>query len=132
MVVDTSALAAIVFDEPERQQFLDLLTDARMPATSAITWTESQIVIFSRLGDRGLRLFHEAVAAAGIQTIPVTQEIAAAAFEAFRRYGKGRHEARLNFGDCFAYALAKTTDAPLLFKGSDFSKTDVVPAVQPL
>jgi len=132
MVVDTSALAAIVFGEPERELFMELLTDIPAPAMSAVTWTESQIVIFSRIGDRGLRLFHDAVAAADIQTIPVTQEIATAAFNTFRRYGKGRHAAGLNFGDCFAYALAKATSVPLLFKGNDFSKTDIVPAVPSL
>jgi ribonuclease VapC len=96
---------------------------------AAATWTESRIVIFSRSGEAGLVALDELKAAAGIEIVPVTESLADLAFEAFRRFGKGRHPAGLNFGDCFSYALAKERNEPLLFKGDDFPRTDVSPAI---
>jgi ribonuclease VapC len=133
MVVDTSALVAIVRNEPERDLFLERLAGLpRAPLLSAVTWMEAHMVVLGRMGDPGIVVLREAIDAANLRAIPVPFELAEAAFDAFRRFGKGRHPAGLNFGDCFAYALAMTMGEPLLFKGSDFSKTDVTPAVGPL
>ena len=133
MVVDTSALVAIVRNEPERDVFLErLASQPRAPLLSAVTWMEAHMVVLGTMGDPGIVVLREAIATANLRTIQVPVELAEAAFDAFRRFGKGRHPAGLNFGDCFAYALAMTMDEPLLFKGGDFSKTDVTPAVAPL
>ena len=90
------------------------------------------MVVLSRMGDSGIDVLREVFQAANLRTVPVPVELAEAAFDAFRRFGKGRHPAKLNFGDCFAYALAMTMGEPLLFTGGDFTKTDVAPAMQPL
>ena len=126
MVVDTSALVAIIRDEPERTSFLRRLAEAADPQMLAVTWMEARMVALSRTGDRGLDVLNDLVAQSGIRVVPVSPELADRAFSAFRRYCKGRHPARLNFGDCFSYALASETERPLLFKGDDFSKTDVL------
>lgn len=130
MVVDTSALVAIVRNEPERRRFLRLITDAEVPRIAAVTWLEARMVVFGRLGDRGLGILAAILESAEIEVVPVTKEVADTAFGAFRRFGKGRHPAKLNLGDCFSYALAKSSSLPLLFKGGDFSKTDITPAAQ--
>lgn len=129
MVVDTSAIVAIARNEPERGLFIDKLADAPGAVIASATWMESQMVVFSRSGDRGLIVLRDVMESADIQVAPVTMELAELAVGAFRRFGKGRHAAGLNFGDCFSYALAKDRGEPLLFKGNDFSKTDVVAAV---
>lgn len=85
----------------------------------------------NQLGDAGIQLLDEFVRDVGIKIEPVTEEQAYIARRAWAEYGKGRHPARLNFGDCFSYALAKSLDEPLLFKGSDFSQTDIEAAIQP-
>jgi ribonuclease VapC len=125
MVVDTSVLVAIVRHEPERRRFLKLMADAEVLRIASVTWMEARMVVFARLGERGLGILIAILESAGVEVVPVGGELADSAFAAFRRFGKGRHAARLNFGDCFAYALAKSSDMPLLFKGDDFSKTDV-------
>jgi ribonuclease VapC len=131
MVVDTSALVAIVRNEPERDVFLERLAELpRAPLISAVSWMEAHMVVLARMGDPGVALLQEAMEVANLRVVPVPIELAAGAFAAFRRFGKGRHPAGLNFGDCFAYALATTMGEPLLFKGDDFSKTDLMPAVQ--
>jgi ribonuclease VapC len=129
MVIDTSAVVAIARAEPERGAFLQQLAQAPSLVIAAATWTESRIVIFSRSGEAGLTALDELKAAAGIEIVPVTEPLADLAFEAFRRFGKGRHPAGLNLGDCFSYALAKERNEPLLFKGDDFPRTDVSPAI---
>ena len=129
IVVDTSAVVAIIRKEPGRQRFLERLADAVDPKMSAVTWMESQMVVFSRLGDHGLAVLRQLRTSAGVDIVPVSGELADLAFSAFRRFGKGRHPASLNFGDCFAYALSKQLQQPLLFKGEDFSRTDAVPAI---
>ena len=130
MVVDTSALMTIARNEPERTSFLRRLAEAADSQISAVTWMEARMVALSRMGERGLDVLNELIAQSAIRVVPVSPELADRAFSAFRRYGKGRHPAALNFGDCFSYALAKETERPLLFKGEDFTRTDVVPAVQ--
>ena len=125
MVIDTSAIAAIFFGEPERQKFLSSITAAQSRLISAATVLESGIVLESRQGEAAGREFDLFVVRANLQTVSVDAEQVDVARSAWRKYGKGRHPAGLNFGDCFAYALAKSLDEPLLAKGTDFSLTDV-------
>ena len=127
IVVDTSAVVAALGGEPEGDRVHASLAgdDALM---SAATYLECAIVVAARHGDAGvhdLRLYlHEA----GVEIVPVDRDQADTALGAWTRFGKGRHPAGLNFGDCFAYALAATRDAPLLFVGDDFARTDVAVA----
>lgn len=125
MILDSSALAAIFLDEPEADAFGDLIDEAEICRISAATYVELSIVVERQLGPEGSRLFDRYFRKSEIIIEPVTVEQANHARQAFLDYGKGRHPAGLNFGDCFAYALAKSTGEPLLFKGDDFSKTDV-------
>ena|ERR1700751_2517471 len=125
MVTDTSALAAIFFGEPERQKFLEAIISVTTRMISAATVLETGIVVESRLGDAAGRELDLFLIRANFQIMPVDAEQAELARSAWRRFGKGRHPAALNFGDCFAYALAKWTGEPLLAKGTDFAATDV-------
>ena len=125
MVIDTSALAAIFFAEPERESFRDAITRAHSRLISAATLLETGIVIEGRRGSEAGREFDLFVVRAGLEIVSVDAEQADIARSAWRKYGKGRHPAGLNYGDCFAYALAKTTGEPLLAKGTDFAKTDI-------
>lgn len=125
IVVDTSALIAILIDEPERRSLVDAIVDYGEPCISAASYLEASMVIEAYSGVQGGRDIDDFIEDVGIRIIPVDQAQARIAREAFRRFGKGRHRARLNFGDCFVYALAKTLDAPILFKGNDFSLTDL-------
>jgi ribonuclease VapC len=129
MVIDTSALVAILQDEPERRCFNEAIEAAPRRRLSTATLVEASIVIEARYGADGIRELDLLIATASMQPMPIDAEQALAAREAFRRYGKGRHPAKLNFGDCFSYALARVLDEPLLFKGTDFSKTDIIAAV---
>jgi len=101
----------------------------RLRAFLPASFLEASIVAETRAGDRGLRQFDHFMRESGLAVEAVTHEHALIAREGFSNYGKGRHPAGLNFGDCFAYALAKSTGEPLLFKGEDFRQTDVVPAL---
>jgi ribonuclease VapC len=130
LVLDTSALVAMLLGEPEADQFIAVLAGAEDPLISAGTLLEASIVLQSKLGDAGLRDLDELLATAGVRCVAVDLAQARVARDAFARFGKGRDSAGLNYGDCFAYALAKVTQTPLLFKGSDFSRTDVAAAVQ--
>jgi ribonuclease VapC len=125
MVIDTSALAAIFFAEAERQTFLDAITSAGSRLVSAATVLETGIVLESRQGEAAGREFDLFVVRANLTIIPVDAEQIDLARSAWRKYGKGRHPAGLNFGDCFAYALAKSSGEPLLAKGGDFALTDI-------
>ena len=125
IVIDSSALVAILRDEPERRSFIDAIVDHGEPRISAATYVEASMVMELRLGDRGGREIDVLMEDVSIAIVPVDQAQAKIAREAFRRFGKGRHRAALNFGDCFVYALAKTLDAPVLFKGDDFALTDL-------
>ena len=125
MVIDSSALAAILLDEPERHRFDRLIQADRVRLISAATLVEISIVIDSRKRDAGVRELDLFLNRAGIEIIPVTPEQAQVARLAYRDFGRGRHPARLNFGDCFAYALAKISGEPLLCKGNEFAKTDL-------
>ena len=127
MIVDTSAVLAVLFREEDAAHFARRILTAPRCRLSVASLLEASIVVGSRGGptDADLDLFVEE---SGIELTPVTIEQVAAARRAWRRFGKGRHPAALNFGDCFAYALATSTDEPLLFKGEDFARTDVTPA----
>ena len=125
MVVDTSALLAILQDEPERRRFNEALESADSRLMSVATLVEISIIIESRFGAEGLRDLDLLIERAGIELVPVDVEQARAARSAYGRFGKGRHPAALNFGDCFSYALARVLGEPLLFKGDDFSQTDL-------
>lgn len=125
MVLDTSAIVAILQDEPEREQFIAAIEDAETRLLSAANFVETSIVIEARAGADGVRDLDLLIAKASIALAPVDPEQAHLARHAWRRYGKGRHAAGLNFGDCFAYALAVSLGDSLLFKGADFAATDV-------
>ena len=125
MVIDTSALVAIFLSEPERQSFLDNIIAAETRLVSAATVLEAGIVLEARRGESAGREFDLFVVRANLQIIPVDAEQADLARSAWRKYGKGRHPAALNFADCFSYALAKATGEPLLAKGTGFASTDV-------
>jgi len=126
MVVDTSAVIAILRREPERDAFAKLLTNASDLLISSATLFECSMV--QARFDEGWVDLDEFLLSSGIRVAAVDIAQAHAARDAWLRYGKGNGSARLNFGDCFSYALAKTTGRPLLFKGADFAQTDVVPA----
>jgi ribonuclease VapC len=125
MVIDTSALAAIFFAEPERERFLAAITSANTRLISAASVLETGMVIESRQGEPAGREFDLFVVRANLQIVPVDAEQADLARSAWRKFGKGRHPAALNFGDCFSYALAKSAGEPLLAKGTDFASTDI-------
>lgn len=127
MVVDTSAIIAILTGEPERARFIELLADAADPLISAMTLVESAIVMLARVGPPGVKDLDELLAAAAVRIVAVDSTQAILAREGFERFGKGRAPAALNFGDCFAYALARASGQPLLFKGEDFPQTDIQP-----
>lgn len=125
MVIDSSALLAILQDEPERRMFIEAIEAADTRSLSVVSLVETALVLESRRGPEAGRALDAFIAKAGIELVPVDAEQAAMARSAFARFGKGRHPAGLNFGDCFAYALAKISGDSLLFKGNDFSRTDI-------
>lgn len=125
MVIDTSALLAILQNEPERRTFNEALEAAATRVMSAASFVEVSMVVESRFGAEGLRELDLLIERADIEIAPVDAQQAHVARRAFSQFGKGRHEAGLNFGDCFAYALATVRGEPLLYKGEDFPKTDV-------
>jgi len=125
MILDTSAIVAVLFREAESTSFAAAIHDADQCRVSAGTYLELSIVMERQAepeADRQREVFFQR---AGIVVEPFTVEQAHIARQAFHDFGKGRHPAGLNFGDCFAYALAKVTGEPLLFKGDDFRKTDI-------
>jgi ribonuclease VapC len=128
VIIDTSALIALLGMEPEAARIAAALESDPNRLVSAATLVETGIVIESRYGSAGARELDLLVAKAGIVIESVTAEQADVAREAWRRYGKGRHSAGLNYGDCFSYALAKVKGEPLLFKGEDFPHTDIAVA----
>lgn len=128
MILDTSAVAAVLFDEPERDAFIRKIVAAPRRLISSATLVECSIVIEARHGEAAGRELDLFLHRAKVQTVAVDQEQAELARAAWRRHGKGRHRAGLNFGDLFAYALARASGEALLYKGDDFAKTDVVSA----
>lgn len=125
MVIDTSAIVAIVLNEPEAEALERKIVDDPLRFISAATLLELAMVIESRLGEAGAAELDLWLHKAGMQVVEVDAEQADVARRAWRRYGKGRHPAGLNYGDCFSYALAATRGEALLFKGNDFGQTDI-------
>lgn len=130
IAIDTSVLAAILSDEPERGNFNQLIESEEFAYVSAASLLETRIILFSRFGDEGVSALDSFLLKSGITVVEISPRMGDIAFEAYRRFGKGTgHGASLNYGDCFSYALSKYLDAPLLFKGDDFSKTDIASAL---
>lgn len=125
MVLDTSVIAAILFGEPESGAFIEALASPQRLLMSALTKLELSIVVEARKGQPGTQALAELLAEAGVETVAFDSGQAELAFAAWRRYGKGRHPAGLNLGDCAAYALARLLDQKLLYKGDGFGQTDV-------
>jgi ribonuclease VapC len=129
MVLDTSAVLAILFKEPERDRFATAIAEAGVRLISSVNALEAAVVLLARKGPAGLReldlLFHFA----HVAIVPFSDTHLLLARDGYQRYGKGRSPAGLNLGDCCAYALSRHSGEPLLFKGGDFSLTDVVPAL---
>ena len=129
MVVDSSALIAVLRREPEAERFSDLIYNARQLRLSAANLLETVIVLAGRTGNDNWPLVWGFILEMRIEVAPVTLWQTQLANEAFLRFGKGRHKAALNFGDCLAYALARQLEMPLLYKGDDFAQTDIRPAI---
>lgn len=125
MVIDTSALLALLGMEPEAERIAGAIEADPVRLLSAASLVEATIVVESKRGPEAGRELDLLIAKAGVQVEAVTTEQGEIARDAWRRFGKGRHVAGLNFGDCFSYALAKTSAEPLLFKGADFAQTDI-------
>ena len=126
MVVDTSAIVAILFGEAEAGLFAEMIEADPTRLVSAASVLESCLVVESELGEAGGRELDLLLLTAAIEVVPFSTDHLRVARYAFRTFGKGRHPAGLNFGDCFSSALSKTTAEPLLFKGADFARTDVI------
>lgn len=130
IVADTSAIVAIAFAEPEREAFVQVLQSADRVLISSVSVVEARMVVHGRRGERAVVLVDDLIRLPMFEVVPPGQAEADAAFAAFVAFGKGSgHAAALNFGDVFSYALAKVRGLPLLFKGDDFSETDIVSAV---
>jgi ribonuclease VapC len=128
IVVDTSALIAILDKEPDAALYAEAIAEADPPLISAATLLELNIVMLNWHGVKAARMVDRLIREARFQVESFTVQHAELAREAYARYGKGQQTAALNYGDCFSYALAKATGLPLLFKGQDFSQTDIIPA----
>ena len=125
MIVDSSAVLAILFGEPDARRHAAAIMSAYPCRISVANVLEASIAVERRGGDTAAHALDILLEHAEIELVPVTVEHLKAARRAWRRFGKGNHPAALNFGDCFAYALSKTTGEPLLFKGEDFARTDI-------
>lgn len=125
MVIDPSALIALIRNEPDSERVLAALEADADRRISAAGYVECAIVLQARLGDDAVRELDVVLHRAAIRTEAVTEAQSRLAFEAFRRFGKGRHPARLNFGDCFTYALAADLGQAVLHVGDGFSQTDI-------
>ncbi len=123
MVIDSSALLAVFLGEPEREFYLDQMVNADVRRISAVTFVETGIVLEGRRGAASRHELERLLQQVAIEVVAVDAEQAVAALAAWRKFGKGRHPARLNLGDCFSYALAQLTEEPLLAKGEDFART---------
>jgi ribonuclease VapC len=128
MIVDSSALVAILMVEPEARRLTTAIAGSPLCRLPASCLVETSILMLSRGGEDGVRDLDLYLARSRMEIVPLTESQAGLARDAFRRFGKGRHPARLNFGDCMVYALAKETGDELLFKGTDFSQTDIAAA----
>jgi ribonuclease VapC len=129
MIVDTSAVLAVLFAEDDAAAYSRAISEAELRRMSAANFVEAAIVVEAQTRSGGSRQFDAFIRRAGVVIEPVTEEQAHVARQAYSDFGKGRHRAGLNFGDCFAYALAKVTGEPLLYKGEDFKRTDIEAAL---
>jgi ribonuclease VapC len=129
MVVDTSALMSLLLGEADAQDYARALHAADRLSIAAPTWLECAMVITSRRGVQGHDIFVELMNTLAVEVVPFDAALAQLAYAAWSRYGKGRHPAGLNMGDCYSYALARQRGEPLLFKGEDFSQTDIQGAI---
>jgi len=125
MVIDTSVLYAILTDEPEAPAFEMAIEADPIRLLSAGSLLEISLLVEARIGPSGIGELDILLAQARIEVVPVNREQVDLGLSAFRSFGKGRHPARLNFGDCFSYALSRSSGEPLLFKGNDFNQTDI-------
>jgi ribonuclease VapC len=131
IVVDSSIVVAIMREENDAAVWLDLLDQSSLSLMSVVSFVETSMVIAGRRAEADPRQTDDLLKALRIRVVPVTNSQGILAVSAFMRFGKGRNSARLNLADCFSYALSKSRNAPLLFKGNDFFRTDIVPAWQP-
>lgn len=132
MIIDTSALLAIVLEETDADRYTDAMVKADRLRMSAVHWFEATMAIDSRGDETARALFDAAPSEIGFEIIPFTEVHARQARDAWRRFGRtSRHPARLNFGDCMAYGVARAERERLLFKGNDFPRTDIEPVLQP-
>ncbi len=130
IVVDSSALIAILLEESDHRAFIKVIASNEDVIIAAPNALEAVMVAVGKLGEAGRQKIEALLAESGTRTVGMDAEHLAIAVEAFMQYGRGRnHPARLNYGDCMSYALAKSLDAPLLYKGGDFSKTDILSAL---
>jgi ribonuclease VapC len=129
MIVDTSAVMTILLSEPDAEQYAKAIDEAEVTRISAATFVEAAIVAGAYAGEAGGRDLDSFMRRTQIVMESVTEEQAHIARQAYADFGKGKHKAGLNFGDCFAYALARVTGEPLLFKGNDFRRTDIIAAL---
>ena len=131
MIVDTSALLAVILNEADEERFLGAMIDAPVLRMSTATWVEAALVV-DRHKNRAMAAvrFDDMTDELRIRLVPVSTDMAYRARSAHAHFGRGNHPAALNYGDCFSYALAKIMGEPLLFKGDDFSRTDVEPALK--
>jgi ribonuclease VapC len=126
IVLDSSPLVAVMLREVDADHYKDAVRQADRLYITAPNKLEVMMVVGGKMGQNGIALVQELIGNLQIETVPFTEVLADRAADAFLRYGKGQnHPAKLNFGDCIAYALAKSLDAPLLYKGDDFAKTDI-------
>ena len=128
MIIDSSALIALLLKEPEALRLANAIGEGSTRWLPASCFLEASMLILGRGGEDGIRDMDLLIARYRIEIVPFTESQARLAREAFKRYGKGRHPAQLNFGDCMAYALASETGEELLFKGTDFAQTDIAVA----
>lgn len=128
MIIEPSAIVAIIYGEPEEKAFLNLITSTPNCFLASPSYLELSIVLGSRYGDIGIEKLDLLLKELSITVVPFTPEQAKLASEAFLKFGKGRHPAKLNMAHCFSYGLAKAMGQPLLFKGNDFSQTDIAKA----
>jgi ribonuclease VapC len=130
MIVDTSAILSVLLGEPQAAQLLEAIVDAPAPRISAVNWLEVAMIVEEHGGRLASLRLDEFFHAAGIEITAMSVEQALAARAAWRYFGRHKHSARLDFGDCFAYALAKTEGEALLFTGDEFARTDIEPALK--
>ena len=131
MIVDSSALLSLVFREPAAERIADALSATELCAIGAPTLTETAIVLAAKLGDSSRAILSRLVEELDLVIVPFTAAHGREAREAFLRYGRGRHPAALNFGDCLTYAVARLAAQPLLFVGEDFRRTDLESVLEP-